>query len=100
VPHRRERVRIETERHVIEGVLQLPHEGYRSRTTDFLNAHDGGFLAVTDAHVRWLDGSHPEERQDYVAVSARHVVIVSELESLGVVEDAEPPDLDDLPPAA
>ena len=29
---RRERVRIETARHEIEGTLQLPHEGFRSRT--------------------------------------------------------------------
>ena len=36
---RRERVRIETTRHEIEGTLQLPNEGFRSRTTDFLNAH-------------------------------------------------------------
>ena len=35
---RRERVRVETPRHIIEGTLQLPNEGYRSRTTDFLNA--------------------------------------------------------------
>ena len=42
---RRERVRIETQRHEIEGTVQLPNEGYRSRTTDFLNSHDREFLA-------------------------------------------------------
>ena len=46
---RRERVRVETQRHIIEGTLQLPNEGYRSRTTDFLNAHDSDFIALIDA---------------------------------------------------
>ena len=48
---RRERVRVETQRHIIEGTLQLPNEGYRSRTTDFLNAHDSDFIALIDADV-------------------------------------------------
>ena len=32
------------QRHEIEGTLQLPNEGFRSRTTDFLNAHEREFL--------------------------------------------------------
>lgn len=83
---RRERVRLETERHVIEGTLQLPHEGYRSRTTDFLNAHDSDFIALTDAAVEWADGAQPAEHHEYLAVSARHVIVVIELGSLGVVD--------------
>ena len=46
---RHERVRIETARHEIEGTLQLPHEGFRSRLTDFLNAQGDDFLPLTDA---------------------------------------------------
>jgi len=84
---RRERIRLETDRHVIVGTLQLPNEGYRSRTTDFLSAHDTGFLALTDAEVSWLDGSTAPERRDYIAVAARHVVLVTELGSLGVVDE-------------
>ena len=87
---RRERVRVETQRHTIEGTLQLPHEGYRSRTTDFLNAHDSDFIALIDADVRWADGSRKPERQDYLAISARHIILVTELESLGVVEEPNP----------
>ena len=83
---RRERVRLETERHVIEGTLQLPHEGYRSRTTDFLNAHDSDFIALTDADVEWADSSQAAEHHEYLAVSARHVIVVIELGSLGVVD--------------
>ena len=89
---RRERVRVETHRHIIEGTLQLPHEGYRSRTTDFLNAHDSDFIALIDAEVTWADGSRPTERQEFLAISARHVILVTELESLGVVEEENPAD--------
>lgn len=91
---RRERVRIETRRHEIEGTLQLPNEGYRSRTTDFLNAHERDFLAVTDAEVRWLEDSRPPERHEFIALAVRQVVMVLELESLGLVDESglQPPD--------
>jgi hypothetical protein len=85
---RRERVRIETQRHDMVGVLQLPNEGYRSRTTDFMNAHEREFLALTDVEVRWLDGSRAPERHDYLAVATRHIVMVIELEDLGVYDES------------
>ena len=84
---RRERVRIETDRHEIEGTLQLPNEGFRSRTTDFLNAHERDFLALTDAESRWLDGSRPAERHEFLAVAVRQIVVVLELEILGVYDE-------------
>src|SRR3954447_24132074 len=89
---RRERVRIETDRHEIEGTLQLPNEGFRSRTTDFLNAHERDFLAVTNAELTWLDASREPERHEYLAIAVRHVVLVLELETLGVFDEtgAEP----------
>ena len=85
---RRERVRIETDRHEIEGTLQLPNEGFRSRTTDFLNAHERDFLAVTDAELTWLDGSREPERHEYLAIAVRHIVLVLELETLGVFDES------------
>ena len=85
---RRERVRIETQRHDLVGVLQLPTEGYRSRTTDFLNAHEREFLALTDVDVTWLDGSRPPEHHPYLALATRHVVMVIELEDLGTFDEA------------
>ena len=84
---RRERVRIETERHEIEATLQLPNEGFRSRTTDFLNAHERDFLALTDAELSWLDGSREPERHDFLALAVRHVVLVLELKTLGVFDE-------------
>ncbi len=83
---RRERVFVETEARRIIGTLQLPNEGYRSRTTDFLNGHDTGFIALTDAEVLPVDGT-PGESREYVAVGCRHIIALSEVEDLGVVED-------------
>jgi hypothetical protein len=88
MPLRHERVRVETARHEIEGTLQLPNEGFRSRTTDFLNAHGDEFIALTDADVTWLDGARAPERLEYIAVAARHVVMVVELETLGVYDES------------
>lgn len=87
---RRERVRIETQRHELVGTLQLPHEGYRSRTTDFLNAHDGEFLALTDVDVTWRDGARAPEHHEFLALATRHVVLVVELEDLDVAAEPEP----------
>jgi hypothetical protein len=89
---RRLRVRLETERHAIEGTIQLPNEGYRSRMTDFLNSHDSDFLAITDARLTWLGAERPQERHEYLAVSVRHIVLGIELESLGTFDETgEPP---------
>jgi hypothetical protein len=95
---RRERVRIETARHEIEATLQLPHEGFRSRLTDFLNSQGDAFLALTDAEVSWLDGSHSAERHDYLALAVRHVVLVVELAVLDEPEEAVPAFTASTPP--
>jgi hypothetical protein len=102
---RRLRVRLETERHVIEGTLQLPMEGYRSRMTDFLNAHDSDFLPVTSATLIERDGSREPEEHDYLAVSVRHIVLCVELEEIGTFDatggtPAEPVFLVSTPPPA
>ena len=86
--YRRLRVRLETEGHVIEGTLQLPNEGYRSRMTDFLNSHDSDFLPVTDATLTSRDASRGPEQHAYLAVSVRHIVLGVELESLGTFDAA------------
>src|SRR3954462_8591396 len=88
---RRERVRIETARHEIEGTLQLPDEGFRSRTPDFLNAHGDDFLALTDAEVTCLDGTRAPERHAFLALAARQIVLVVELGSLGPVDEVPAP---------
>jgi hypothetical protein len=86
---RRLRVQIETERLRIVGTLQLPIEGYRSRVTDYLNAHDTGFIALTEADIIPVVRGEPEHR-DFVAVGCRHIAALAELEDLGVIDEELP----------
>jgi uncharacterized protein DUF6812 len=74
--HRDERIVVETTRHRITGVLRLPRDGYRSRLTDYLNASERDFLALTDVEIDALDDGGPLERREFVAVSLSHVVLV------------------------
>jgi len=71
--HRRERIRIETERHRIEGVLTLARDGYRSRVSDVLNASERDFITLTDETVAPLEGG-PLELHAYLTVARRHIV--------------------------
>jgi hypothetical protein len=71
--HRRERIRIETERHRIEGVLTLARDGYRSRVSDVLNASERDFLTLTEVTVAPLEGG-PVELHPYLTLARRHIV--------------------------
>jgi hypothetical protein len=71
--HRQERVRIETERHRIEGSLTLARDGYRSRVSDVLNASERDFLTLTEVTVEPLDGG-PIELHEYLTLARRHIV--------------------------
>ena len=73
--HRDERIIVETDRHRITGLVRLPADGYRSRLTDYLNASERVFLALTDVEVANLDGSPRIERRGFVALSLRHIVL-------------------------
>src|ERR1700761_4908711 len=73
VDQRQERVRIETERHRIEGVLTLARDGYRSRVSDVLNASERDFITLTDVTVAPLEGG-PLELHPYMSLARRHIV--------------------------
>ncbi|MDQ6836410.1 MAG: hypothetical protein M3016_09510 [Actinomycetota bacterium] len=73
--HRDERIIIETDRHRISGLLRLPAEGYRSRLTDYLNASEREFLALTDVEVSSLEGSGRVQQREFLALSLRHIVL-------------------------
>jgi hypothetical protein len=73
--HRDERIIVETERHRISGLVRLPVDGYRSRLTDYLNASEREFVALTDVEVTSLNGSARVEQRDFVALSLRHIVL-------------------------
>jgi hypothetical protein len=71
--HRRERIRIETERHRIVGELTLARDGYRSRVSDVLNAPERDFLTLTGVSVEPLSGG-PTELFPYLTLARRHIV--------------------------
>jgi hypothetical protein len=71
--HRRERVRIETQRHRIEGSLTLARDGYRSRVSDVLNAPERDFITLTEATVTPIDGG-PVELHPFLSIARRHIV--------------------------
>jgi hypothetical protein len=73
IEHRRERIRIETERHRIEGVLTLARDGYRSRVSDVLNASERDFITLTDVTVAPLEGG-AKELHAYLTLARRHIV--------------------------
>jgi hypothetical protein len=75
IEHRRERIRIETERHRIEGVLTLARDGYRSRVSDVLNASERDFITLTDVTVAPLEGG-AKELHAYLTLARRHIVFV------------------------
>jgi hypothetical protein len=81
--HRQERIRIETARHRIEGLITLARDGYRSRASDLLNASERDFLTLTDVTVEPLDGGLAENHP-FLAVARRHIVF-----AVGPVEEAE-----------
>jgi hypothetical protein len=72
---RRERIRVETQRHRIEGLLLLARDGYRSRVSDVLNASERDFLTLTDVTLQPLDGE-PVEHHPFLAVARSHIVYV------------------------
>jgi hypothetical protein len=72
---RRERIRVETQRHRIEGLLVLARDGYRSRVSDVLNASERDFLTLTDVTLQPLDGG-PAEQHPFLAVARAHIVYV------------------------
>ena len=84
--HRRERIRIETERHRIVGFLTLARDGYRSRISDVLNAPERDFLTLTEVSVEPLAGG-PVELYPFLTVARRHIVFAvkaSEDDSAGL----------------
>jgi hypothetical protein len=78
---REERIVVETDRYRIIGLLSMPRDGYRSRLTDYLNASERAFIALTDVELRPLDNSHDPERRAFLALSLSHVVLAMPADS-------------------
>ncbi len=71
--YRHERIRLETPRHRIEGLVTLARDGFRSRISDVLNASERDFLTLTDVSLQPLDGG-PVENHAFLAVARVHIV--------------------------
>lgn len=70
-----QRIVVETAGYRITGSLQMPRDGYRSRLTDFLNASERAFIALTDVDLVPLDASGTPEHRDFLALSLSQVVL-------------------------
>jgi hypothetical protein len=75
--HRDERIVLETGRYRINGLLRLPRDGYRSRLTDFLNAAERDFIALTDVDLVPLDGVGAPEHRDFIAIARSQIVLAA-----------------------
>ena len=74
------RIEAETDRYRLTGSLRLPPEGYQSRLSDYLNAPERTFLALTDVEITPLGTHEPVQRRPFVALSLAHVVLVSHVD--------------------
>ena len=67
-----ERVRFETDRHIIVGDVTLPPEGYQSRFSDALNRVDIAFIPLLNVEITSLMEGDLTKRE-FVVVSKAHV---------------------------
>ena len=83
--HREQRIVVETGRYRITGTLRTPRDGYRSRLTDYLNAAERSFIALTEVELEPLDGVRggPENRP-YIAVSVSQIMIAMPADGVSV----------------
>jgi hypothetical protein len=71
-PRRRERVRFETDRHMIDGNVTLPPAGYQSRFSDAVNRGEIAFIPLTEVEIMPLDGG-PSEQREFVVLAKSHI---------------------------
>jgi hypothetical protein len=72
---REERIVVETSRYRITGTLRMPRDGYRSRLTDYLNAAERTFIALTDVVIESLDGDGTIRERGFIAVSLSQIAL-------------------------
>lgn len=69
---RRERIRFETDRHVIVGDVTLPAEGYQARFSDAINRPEVAFIPLLDVEMTPLSGGEAE-RHEFVVLAKAHI---------------------------
>lgn len=67
-----ERIRFETDRHVVVGELSVPAEGYQVRFSDVLNRTDVAFISLVDVEITPLAGGEAE-RRDFIVLAKTHI---------------------------
>jgi uncharacterized protein DUF6812 len=72
VKRRVERVRLETDRHVVVGDVTLPPESHQSRFSDAVNREDIAFVPVVNVEITPLGGGDVL-RQDFIVLSKAHI---------------------------
>jgi hypothetical protein len=72
---REERIVIETGRYRITGTLRMPRDGYRSRLTDYLNAAERTFIALTNVVIESVDGDSAVRERAFIAVSLSQIAL-------------------------
>ena len=76
---RDERILVETNRLRITGLVSLPRDGYRSRLTDYLNASERTFMALTDVEITAIDNVRKTERCEFLALALSQIVFARPL---------------------
>jgi hypothetical protein len=71
-----ERIVVETDRYRVEGDVKLPHEGYRSRISDYLNRREQEFLTLTNVELRSIDGSGRDWDTPILLLARQHIHLV------------------------
>jgi hypothetical protein len=75
----RERIRFETDRHVIVGEMSVPAEGYQVRFSDVLNRTDVAFIPLVDVEIAPLAGGEAQ-RLDFIAIAKAHIRLAHPVE--------------------
>lgn len=81
---RPQRILAETDRYQVTGSLRVARDGYGSRLSDYLNAPDRAFLALTDVELVPLDGDGDAQRHPFLALAIGHIRFVVEAADQGV----------------
>lgn len=75
----RDRIRFETDRHVIVGEMSVPAAGYQVRFSDVLNRADVAFIPLVDVEITPLAGGELE-RRDFVVLAKAHIRLAHPVE--------------------
>ncbi|GEM_PF-2126705 len=80
IPVRKVRVHVSTARMDVEGHVHLP---LKMRFSDYINREEPCFIALTEAAIRWIDGSASAAENDVVVVNRDHIIVAWPIDDSG-----------------